>query len=327
MKAGKIILFILIVILALNLLFVKIYSPVKVTFGVTFSPGYAGYLGLDFKKTYIAILDQLQVKNLRIPTYWDIVEPQAKEYDFSQTDYMLDEAGKRGAKVILVLGLRQPRWPECHIPSWAKNLTVSERKQKVLQFVQKVAERYQNHSVIWAWQIENEPLLGSFGEGCDAPDKDFLKEEVKLVRSLSNKTIIMTDSGELGFWVTSMQLSDIFGTTLYRYVYTKLLGYVTYPLMPYFYNVKSGLIRNLFAPKNQKTIIVELQSEPWLAEGNFVSTEKQYQLFSMKDFKNYVDFSRKTGFDEVYLWGVEWWYFMAQNGNPQYLDYAKMLFR
>ncbi|MDP3758375.1 MAG: beta-galactosidase, partial [Candidatus Daviesbacteria bacterium] len=215
----------------------------------------------------------------------------------------------------------------CHIPSWAKNLTVSERKQKVLQFVQKVAERYQSHSAVWAWQIENEPLLGSFGEGCDAPDKNFLKEEVKLVRSLSNKTIIMTDSGELGFWVTSMQLSDIFGTTLYRYVYTKLLGYVTYPLMPYFYNVKSGLIRNLFAPKNQKTIIVELQAEPWLANGKFVSADLQEKLFTLEDFKNYVNFSRKTGFDEAYLWGVEWWYFMAANGHPEYLNYAKTLFR
>ncbi len=136
----------------------------------------------------------------------------------------------------------------------------------------------------------------------------------------------MTDSGELGFWKTSMQLSDIFGTTLYRKVYNPVLGYAEYPLPPYFYSIKSSLIRNIFAQNNKKTIIIELQSEPWLANGIFKSPDQQAKLFTLANFKNYISFAKKTGFDEAYFWGVEWWYFMAQNGYPEYLEYAKTLF-
>lgn len=294
--------------------------------GVTFSPRYAAYMKLDWRKVYINILDDLKVRSLRIPTYWDILQPEPLKYEFAETDYMLQEADKRGARVILVLGERQPRWPECHIPAWAKSLKVEERREKLLQFIQKVVERYKNHPEVWAWQVENEPLLGNFGEGCDIPDKEFLKSEVGLVRRFSDKPIIMTDSGELGWWVTSMQLSDIFGTTLYRQVYDNLFGNVTYPLPPAFYSLKSNLIR-IFASDSRNTIIVELQAEPWLADGTFVSAEQQAKLFTTENFKNYINFAEKTGFDEVYLWGVEWWYFMKEKGYPEYYNFAKTLFR
>ncbi|MDD5416309.1 MAG: beta-galactosidase [Candidatus Daviesbacteria bacterium] len=299
----------------------------KIEYGVTFSPRYAGYLNLDWQKTYAAMLDDLKVKHLRIPSYWNMLEPNPDQFDFSVTDYMLDEAAKRGVRVILVLGMRQPRWPECHIPEWAKSLTLQDRQQKILEFVQKTVERYKDHPAVWAWQIENEPLLRGFGENCGIPDKIFLKKEAILVRSLSDKTIIMTDSGELGFWITPAEFSDVFGTTLYRKVHDRFFGYIIYPLPPYFYSLKSSLVRNIFARNNQKTIIVELQAEPWLASGSFISPEEQARIFTVDDFKNYVNFAKKTGFDETYLWGVEWWYFMASQGRSEYLEFARALFK
>lgn len=301
--------------------------PAQIKFGITFSTKYAGYLQLDWQKTYIQILDDLKVKNLRLLSYWDILESEKGKYDFSETDYMLNEAEKRGLKAILVLGVRQPRWPECHVPIWAKDLNLSDKRQKILQFIQTVVERYKGNQAIWAWQVENEPLLKSFGEGCENPDKNFLKTEVEIVRSLSNKPIVMTDSGELGFWITSMQMSDIFGTTVYRKVYDQWLGYMTYPIPPSFYSTKSNLVRSLFAKNNQKTIVAELQAEPWFVNGNLPPAEQQAKLFRTEDLKNYTNFVRKTGFDEVYFWGVEWWYFMAAHGHPEYLEYAKTLFR
>ncbi|MDO8573804.1 MAG: beta-galactosidase [Candidatus Daviesbacteria bacterium] len=299
----------------------------KIEYGVTFSPRFARYLKLDWKKTYQEMLDELKVKNVRLTSYWDILQPEQDKFDFSETDYLLSEAEKRGVRVILVLGERQPRWPECHIPIWAKDLKLKDRQKKILEFIQKTVERYKNYPSVWAWQVENEPFLSFFGEGCDKADENFLKTEISLVRSLSNKKIIISDSGELGTWVVPMQASDIFGTTIYRKVKDKFFGYVTYPVPPYFYSLKSGLIRKFFAPYNQKTIIVELQSEPWLAGGDLISQAEQSKIFSVKDFKNYINFAGKTGFDEIYLWGVEWWYFMDKQGYPQYLDYAKTLFR
>ncbi|MDP3758400.1 MAG: beta-galactosidase, partial [Candidatus Daviesbacteria bacterium] len=86
-----------------NLIFGKVNSqPVK--FGVTFTPKYAQYLELDWQETYIQMLDNLHVRSLRLSSFWDILEPERGEYDFAETDYLLAEAGKRDAKVILVVG-------------------------------------------------------------------------------------------------------------------------------------------------------------------------------------------------------------------------------
>lgn len=308
--------------------FQAFYPFPGVKYGVSFSPRYATYLKLDWKQVYIRILDDLKARNLRLPTYWDTLEPKEGNYDFSQTDFILDEAQKRNARVILTIGVRQFRYPECYIPSWAKQLSVEARHQQLLDSIRKVVERYKTSQAISAWEIENEPLLSTFGQGCDTPDKPFLKKEVDLVKLLDQRPIIQTDSGELGFWVTAMQFSDVFGTTVYRSVYNPQLGFFTYPILPYMYNLKSFLVRSIFANSNQKTILVELQAEPWFTDQMTAreDVKKQASWFSVRNFKDNVEFGKKTGFDEDYLWGVEWWYFMAGKGDSSYLNYAKSLF-
>lgn len=300
----------------------------SIQYGVTFSNTYTKFLGLDWKETYLDILTNLQVKNLRIPAYWEVVEPQENKYIFPDIDFMLDNAAKNNARVILVLGLKQPRWPECHMPEWAKELSVKERQEKVFDFIEKVVVRYKDHPAISAWQVENEPLLSFGSRLCDTPDRIFLRNEVKLVKQLDSKhPIILTDSGELRLWVTPMQLGDIMGTTLYRSVYNEIFGYFYYPLPPAFYSFKSNLIRKVFAPNNRKTIIVELQTEPWSPSGvPSFPIEEQLKVFSLEDFKNNVSFAQKTGFEGIYLWGVEWWYYMAKHNHPEYLETAKELF-
>lgn len=322
-----VLLFLTVIVLA-GVIFEKTYPyPSQIKYGVTFSPRFAAYLKLDWRKIYLQSLDDLQVKNFRIPTYWDVLEPKPGQYDFSEVDFMLDEAAKRQAEVILVIGARQPRWPECHLPAWVRALNLPERRQKTLQFIQKTVERYADHPAVWAWQVENEPLLGIFGEGCDPVDVDFLSAEVSLVRSLSSKTIIVSDSGELGLGIVPMQLADIFGTTLYREVYNPYMGYLTYPFLPYFYYLKS-YFGKFFAPHNQKTIIIELQAEPWSDTGNVPERPLAgIKRLPLKKLISYLDFAKKTGFEEIYLWGVEWWYFAAESGHPEYLNFAKTLFR
>lgn len=322
-------LLLLILIVIGEWIFEKIYPfPKKIQFGITFSPKFAQDLQLDWQLTFQKILDELNVKNIRIPTYWDVIEKEEGKDDFSETDFILDHANKKGAKVILVLGERQPRWPECHVPAWVKNLSLNSHQEKIKEFITRVVKQYKDHPEIWAWQVENEPLLPFFGR-CNNPDEKFLREEIELVRRLSDKLIIVSDSGELGLWITPMQVSDIFGTTLYRKVYNPVLGYTTYPILPYLYNLKSALISRIFAPKNQKTIIVELQAEPWSPINSLAKTpiDQQLSAFSISNFKDIISYAKNTGFDENYLWGVEWWYYMAEHGHPEYLEYAKTLFR
>ena len=325
----KLIGILIILVIVSGFIFEKSYKyPSQIKFGVTFSPRYARYLKLDWQSTYLQVLDELKVKNLRIPSYWNSLEPAEAKYDFADTDFMLSEAAKRGARAILVLGIRQPRWPECHIPNWAKKLTVKQRQQASLDFTKEIIKRYKDNVSIWAWQLENEPLMSYFGQECDPYDADFLKAELNLVKSLDNKPIILTDSGELGDWVIPIRLSDILGISVYRTTYNSFLGYKTYPLTPSLYKLKELLVKRLAGQPSQQTIITELQTEPWLSDDDAdASFQRQHQLFSEDKLKENIEFAKKTGFDEVYLWGVEWWYAMDKQGYPGYLDYAKALFR
>ncbi|MEK7617060.1 MAG: hypothetical protein AAB414_03315 [Patescibacteria group bacterium] len=311
-----------------QVIFDTVYQfPKNLNYGVTFSPQYAKYLDLDWRQTFIKSLNELKVRNFRIPTYWSELEKEEGEFNFDDVDFMLDEIEKRQGKVILVVGFRQPRWPECYLPSWTRGLSLEEKRAKILNFIKATIERYENRDSIWAYQVENELFLPFFGEDCDKGDEESLKQEVDLVRGLSDKYIIISDSGELGNWIIPMQFSDVFGTTIYRDVYNSIMGYLTYPILPYLYNVKSQVIKNIFAPKNQRTIIVELQAEPWIGTSDLdKNPKKQEKHFPVSKLKGYINYAKKTGFDEVYLWGVEWWYFMAQNGHPEYLEYAKTLF-
>ena len=42
---------------------------------------------------------------------------------------------------------------------------------------------------------------------------------------------------------------------------------------------------------------------------------EQYKSMNMDTFRNNIDFARRVGFPEVYLWGVEWWYWIRDRGN------------
>lgn len=301
--------------------------PESFNLGVSFSPNYASEFGLDWQKTYQSILGELEVKNLRLSTFWDQLEPTIDQYDFKRTDYLMDEAHKHQAKVILVVGIKQPRWPECHQPDWAIELPAEQRRQRLLKFVEVVVQRYKEHPSLSYWQVENEPFF-QFGTECEILDHSLLAEEVKLVRSLDSKhPIIVTDSGEaMKLSITSMRLSDIFGSTLYRTVYAPKVGYFDYPLLPGFYTLKSNLTR-LLAPNNQMTIISELQAEPWSTKPlQDTPLADQLKQLPPEKLKDHLEFAKRTGFNTIYLWGAEWWVYMKEKGHPDYWNFAKTLF-
>lgn len=299
-------------------------------FGISYSPQYAQALGLDPKQTYQEILKDLNVKNIRLAAYWNEIEPfdsaQGESYNFTDLDYYISEASKNNVNIILALGYKLFRWPECRAPGWLPLDNTQYREKKQLEMVKKVVEYYENNPTVKIWQVENEPFL-KFGI-CPDANKDFLKTEVNLVKSLSKKPILMTDSGELSTWITPMKLGDYFGTTLYRTVQDNWIGRIDYPIKPWFYRLKASIIKNLFAPQNQKIMITELQTEPWTTK--FIKeTPKDQQIkdFPVQKMKDNVNFSKKVGFSDIYLWGVEWWYWIKLQGYPEYWEYARELFK
>jgi len=291
------------------------YSRGEPAWGVTFSPSYAEELGYDHREVYLAMLDDLGVDHIRLPGYWDRVEKTPGNYDFSELDWLVEEASARDVKIILVLGQRQPRWPECHFPGWVKDLSKADREDQVLKFIEKVVRRYQENGSIVMWQLENEPLLNVFGE-CPHSDTDFLAQEIELVKSLDARPVMITESGELSTWVRIAGLADILGVSLYRVTYNRYLGYLYYPLTPSHYHNKMAYIQALV----DKTICTELQAEPWATAAiTAMSYEDMRDGMPLDTILTNMDFARRSGFPEIYLWGVEWWYYMKDKfGDDTY---------
>lgn len=293
--------------------------------GVTFSSTYAEFLGLDAKKAYLKILDELSVKFVRLPVYWSRVEKTTGQYDFSEIDWQLSELASRRGKAVLVVGRRLPRWPECHTPDWAKNLDFDAQQKAIERLLTKTVERYRAHNALEFWQIENEPFLIAFGQ-CPKIPRGIVEREVKQVKTLdgSHPTIV-TDSGELATWLKSAHLADYFGSTMYRVVWHPYFGYIYHqPSIPAaIYPLKAWLARKPL----DKIMLAEVQAEPWVpGDIRRESIQEQFKSMDIARFKSTVAFAQKTGISRAYLWGAEWWYYLAQNGRPEFFEYAKTLF-
>lgn len=284
----------------------------KAKFGVTFSPSHARYFGLDPKKVLTDSLDDLGIKNYRLSAYWNVVEPLKDGYDFSEVDWQITEVEKRGGSIILAIGRRLPRWPECHDPNWIKKMPEKQMQIEVLNLLAKTVERYKNRRVITAWQVENEPFLSVFGE-CPPPDAAFYESELNLVRALDSRPIIMTESGELSTWIRAAVLADKVGISLYRVVWSKVGGTFYYPLTPAYYRYRAQAIRAL----GKQIFVSELQAEPWevgtplpnapiLEQKNFIDGAK---------IRDSINFAKRASFDEIYFWGLEWWAWLKSHGD------------
>ncbi|HSH31543.1 MAG TPA: hypothetical protein VK963_02640 [Candidatus Saccharimonadales bacterium] len=301
--------------------------PQDIVWGYTYSSYMTKEeLGLDSQPVYLAALDELKPKIVRLVAYWQYLQPTADSWDFSDLDFQVAEAEKRGIPYIIAVGNRVPRYPECFTPAWAKDLSGQQRQAAVLRLVETVVRRYDGGRHLLRWQVENEPYLGLFGI-CPPLDEDLLKKEVALVRSLSSKDILITDSGELSTWYQASGLGDVFGTTMYRKVYDKTNGKVFRHIIPAeFYTRRANLMKKLH-PGLKQVVNAELQAEPWADAPLSQKDEAFYnKTLDHQQFKDNIEFAQATGLEEVYLWGVEWWYLRKLQGDSFYWDNAKALF-
>lgn len=297
----------------------------SMTWGVNFSQKHAINLGLDWKATYLALLDDLGAKYLKVAVHWDFIEGEGLGLFFDDVDWQVKEAERRDVKILFAIGMKTPRWPECHTPQWAKGLGKKDQQNAVLAMLEGVVLRYKNSETVWGWQVENEPFF-PFGE-CTFADKDFLKQEVGLVRSLDPRhPVVISESGEGSFWTGAASYGDVVGITLYQKAWVSQLGIsVDYPLPPVFYWRKAQLINALF---HKHAIGVELQAEPWGPSLLYDTTlEEQEKTMNPALFRENIEFAKRTGLDTFYLWGGEWWYWMKEKQNrPEMWEEAKNLF-
>lgn len=130
---------------------------------------------------------------MRVGAYWSDLEPTQGKFDFEELDELLTKCEANDIQVIVTVGMKGPRWPEFHIPSWAQSdiegedLSLDEELcERCLDYVKAVIKHIKKFTCIIAFQVENEPL-DKAGEKRQIVGIDFVAKEANLIRKMDDK--------------------------------------------------------------------------------------------------------------------------------------------
>lgn len=297
-----------------------------VVLGTTFVPRYAEYYGLEPKEVLRALMEDMGMNQFRLVSYWDDIEKTPGQYDFTELDWQFKMAEDNGAHVSLAIGLRQPRWPECHMPQWAQNEPIEVWQPQLFDFMGQVIDRYKTSPALESYQLENEFFLDAFGI-CPDFSRQRLIDEFDFVKQKDpfHPIIINRSNNALGIPIGQPQ-PDEFGISVYKRVWDKTITkrYFEYPFPAWFYGFLAGL-QEIVLGKNM--IIHELQAEPWMPEGfNMVEStmEEQNKSMNAERLQDRINYGMATGMKSIDLWGAEWWYWRKVRFNdPSLWDTVK----
>lgn len=292
-------------------------KPLK--WGVSFIPSYARYLGVDSQELMDAVINDLGISRFRLVSYWSEIEAEQGAYNFDELDWQFDKIEQAGGEITLAIGLRQPRWPECHMPDWAKDTKKDFWYPKLLAFMEAVVNRYKGSPALASYQLENEFHLEQFGE-CPDHDRARLIEEFNFIEQLDpSKPIIVTRSNNLiPSWPVGKPRADKVGAAIYKRTWGgPFKSYYYIPLPSWYYAFLAGGTK---LSTGRDSFIHELQAEPWLPNGQEMATaalDEQDKTMNPEILVDTLRFAESTGFRNIDLWGVEWWYFRKiVHGDP-----------
>jgi hypothetical protein len=298
-------------------------------YGTSFIPAYATSLGVDPKETMQALIDDIGVRHFRLVSYWDQLEPTQGKYDFSLLDWQFQKAEAAHAKVSLSVGLRQPRWPECHVPTWAMGEPATKWQPQLEQFMVAVVNRYKNSPSLESYQVENEYFLKGFGL-CTNYDRERLVSEYNLVKKTDpHHTVIIARSNNALGMPLGKPTPDEFGISIYKRVWDAAFThrYIEYPFPAWYYAFLAGTQKIM---TGRDMVIHELQAEAWPPNGKGIteiSLDEQNKSLDAARFKSRFVFGRATGMRTMDMWGSEYWYYRLQvKHDPSLWNVAKQEF-
>jgi hypothetical protein len=297
--------------------YINTHSDEPMVLGTTFVSSYAQSFGLEPKETLEAILSDLQIKQVRLVSYWSEIEPTPGKYDFSQLDWQFEMANKYNAKVHLAIGLRQARWPECHEPDWVDINNKADWQPRLNNYMKAVIERYKNNPALDRYELENEFFMTVFGE-CKDFDRQRLIDEFNMVKAAdpAHKVIISRSNNWIGIPIGE-PTPDEFGISVYKRVWDSTFThrYFEYPLPTWFYAALAGW-GQIFTGKPM--VIHELQAEPWVPNKKSVvetPLPEQFKSMNADRMASRINYGEGTGMRNIDLWGAEWWYWLKVKQN------------
>ena len=303
--------------------------------GFSYSPLMSLADGRDPHTDLRRLLDATEPDLVRLPIYWELVQPSpTAPLDFSSVDSLIEDVAAynrqsgNDVRVVLTVGARNFLFPELHQPLWA-----GERSQPFIAEAQAALAyrtyflasitRYRSSPLLYAWQVENEPLDKVVNEytGPDAITEKQLKWEIDQVHRLdsSHKVVVTTYNalnstfdliqryarpllpligGGSGHTNEALEAGDVFGLDLYLDgPYIPWRDYTSIPLRTAWKQQSLALWSDLAHAEGKQLWIAEAQAQPWAGEGPFAPA----------DLVNSAVAYREQNLDVVLLWGVETW--------------------
>jgi hypothetical protein len=314
-------------------------TPIHVTHplvGFTFVPGLAAGQGFEPAVALSQLLRKLHPDLVRIPIYWDQVEPSNDKLDFSAVDGLLQTVASANARrrarqvqVILVVGVRNLAWPEVHLPAWVGagatlDLAQITASSDYVNYLEQSFSHFAKSRVLYAWQVENEPLDNTNRNlGQVALAGGVVADEVALLKSIDpvHRAIVTTynsASVSLDMEATSafpwlynllpgpkpaghpgpaLQLADILGLDVYVDTPSTPLGEASIPERIGWKAASLTYWASEAGNDGKEVWVTEMQGAPWDGEAGFNEEDL------MESAQSYSG----TGVAAVLLWGVESW--------------------
>jgi hypothetical protein len=302
--------------------------------GFSYSPLTSLALNRAPTQDLATLLDATNPDLVRLPVYWESVEPTPESLDFSSIDDLIavveqhDQVTTRPTRVVLTIGARNFLYPELHVPAWA-----DPRTQPHLNDVQSGAAyrayfdgslmRYRSSPLLYAWQVENEPLdyVGNAITGDDLINVAQLSWEVDEVHQLDpGRTVVLTS---FDGWNSTIDVVQMYAPPLLAVVGAYPSGhpgemlaagdalgldlYVAKPGTPLKFT--SPDLRSIWKQqaldfwagqaqsRGKELWLAEMQAQPWSNSSGFAPANL---VASAVDY-------RQVPLQVVLLWGVETW--------------------
>jgi hypothetical protein len=319
--------------------------------GFTFVPALAADDGYQPAAALTQLLHMLHPDLVRIPIYWSAVAPSPDQLDFAAVDELLATVAASNARrhanhtqVILVAGVRNLAYPEVHLPAWVdtgKTLDLGQITSSAayLRYLTGSFERYATSPLLYAWQVENEPLDNTNDNlGEVALETATVADEVALLKSIDplHRAIVTTYNSAsvsldleavshlswlfdllpgpkpVGHPKPALLLGDILGLDVYVATpstpledasVTERIGWKAATLA---YWADQGF-------RNGKEVwITEMQGSAWNDDPGFAPEDL---LESAQQYSG-------TGISAVLLWGVEGWL-----SSPEWMSAGQTAFQ
>jgi hypothetical protein len=308
--------------------------PPAAQVGFSFSPVTSEKANRDPAHDLAVLLAATNPDVVRLPVYWEYIEPTRGRYDFSSVDSLLaavaahNLVSARPTRVVLTVGVRNFLYPELHEPAWAglreqPFITQAQAGDEYRGYFLASVMRYRGSPLLYAWQVENEPLdvVGNFLTGPDQIDPSQLAWEIGEVHRIDpmHKVLTTTYDG----WNVAVDMLQVYATPLLQ-----LLGgypsghpeetleagdalgldlYLEGPSIPLTFtsvDLRAEWKRQALSfwaaqtkAAGKELWLAEMQAQPW---GDSTS-------FTPADLVDSAEDYRQEHLEVVLMWGVDTW--------------------